>query len=138
MKKIYTLHLLFYSSLTIINKTKKASCPKYAARTTVFLKHSVVVAKLVLTQWSQSVLSNPQKYQCDSMGLQEVFHHSAIVLCITFHVWKSIDCYFSNKVYRDNLRFLLVHRNSLKCLCTLYLKNSNLQIFIHEKLCIKL
>ena len=26
----------------------------------------------------------------------------------------------------------------LKCLCTLYLKNSSLQIFIHEKLCMKL
>ena len=26
----------------------------------------------------------------------------------------------------------------LKCLCTFHLKNSNLQIFIHKKLCIKL
>ena len=58
-----------------------------------------------LPQWSLSVLSNPQKYQCDSMGLHEFFHHSAIVSCITFHVWKSVDCYFSNKVFRDILRF---------------------------------
>ena len=36
------------------------------------------------------------------------------------------------------LTFLQVHRNSLKCLCTLYLINSILQIFIHEKLSMKL
>ena len=39
-----------------------------------------------LPQWSLSVLSNPQKYQCDSMSLHEFFHHSAVVSCITFHV----------------------------------------------------
>ena len=33
-----------------------------------------------------SGMSNPQKYQCDSMGLQEFFHHSAVVSCITFHI----------------------------------------------------
>ena len=44
------------------------------------------VQHLDLPQWSLSVVSNPQKYQCDSMGLQKFFHHSAIVLCITFHV----------------------------------------------------
>ena len=27
-----------------------------------------------VAQWSLSVLSNPQKYQCDSMGLHEFFH----------------------------------------------------------------
>ena len=66
------------------------------------------------------------------MGLHEFFHHSAIVSCITFHVWKSVDCYFSNKVYRDILRNSYVPTKTLKCLCTLYLKNSNLQIFMHE------
>ena len=91
-----------------------------------------------MAQWSLLVLSNPQKYQCDSMGLHKFFHHSAIVLCITFHIWKSVDCYFSNKVYRDILRNSYVLTKTLKCLCTLYLKNSNLQIFIHEKLCMKL
>ena len=39
-----------------------------------------------LSQWSWSVLSNPQKYQSDSMGLHKFFQHSAIVSCITFHV----------------------------------------------------
>ena len=68
-----------------------------------FKKHLV---KAQISQWSLSVLSNPQKYQCDSMGLHEFFYHSAVVSCITFHVWKSVDCYFSNKVYRDILRFL--------------------------------
>ena len=33
-----------------------------------------------------SGLSTLKKYQCDSMGLQEFFHHSAIVSCITFHI----------------------------------------------------
>jgi hypothetical protein len=72
------------------------------------------------------------------MGLHEFFHHSDIVSCITFHIWKSVDCYFSNKVYRDILRNSYVLTKTLNCLCTLYLKNSNLQIFIHEKLCMKL
>ena len=72
------------------------------------------------------------------MGLHKFFHYSAIVSCITFHIWKSVDCYFSNKVYRDILRNSYVLTKTLKCLCTLYLKNSNLQIFIHEKLCMKL
>ena len=69
---------------------------------------------------------------------QVFFYHSAIVLCITFHVWKSVDCKFSNKVYRDILRNSYVLTKILTCLCTLYLKNSNLQIFINEKLCMKL
>ena len=73
-----------------------------------------------LSQWSWSVLSNPQKYQCDSMGLHKFFHHSAIVSCITFHVWKSVDCYFSNKVYRDILRNSYVLTKTLNCLCSLY------------------
>ena len=85
-----------------------------------------------------SGLSTLKNYQCDSMGLHKFFHHSAIVSCITFHIWKSVDCYFSNKVYRDILRNSYVLTKTLKCLCTLYLKNSNLQIFIHEKLCMKL
>ena len=34
--------------------------------------------------------------------------------------------------------YYYVLTKTLKCLCTLYLKNSNLQIFIHEKLCMKL
>ena len=85
-----------------------------------------------------SGLSTLKKYQCHSMGLHEFFHHSAIVSCITFHVWKSVDCYFSNKVYKDILRNSYVLRKTLKCLCTLYLKNSNLQNFIHEKICMKL
>ena len=72
------------------------------------------------------------------MGLHKFFHHSAVVSCITFHIWKSVDCYFSNKVYRDILRNSYVLTKTLKCLCTLYLKNSNLQIFVHEKLCMKL
>ena len=37
------MHSLFYSSLTI-NKTEKASCPKYAARTTFFQRNSLVLA----------------------------------------------------------------------------------------------
>ena len=41
-------------------------------------------------------------------------------------------------MYRDILRNFYVLTKTLKCLCTLYLKNSNLQIFIHEKLCMKL
>ena len=77
-----------------------------------------------IAQWSLSVLSNPQKYQCDSMGLHEFFHHSAIVSCITFHVWKSVDFYFSNKVYRDISRNSYVLTKTLKCLCTLYLKKT--------------
>ena len=95
-------------------------------------------SKSEIPQWSLSVLSNPQKYQCDSMGLHEFFHHSAIVSCITFHIWKSVDCYFSNKVYRDILRNSYVLRKTLKCICTLYMKKWNLQIFIYEKLCMKL
>ena len=60
----------------------------------------------LLAQWSLSVVFTPQKYQCDSMDLHQFFYHSAIVSGITFHAWKSVDCYFSNKVYRDILRFL--------------------------------
>ena len=41
-------------------------------------------------------------------------------------------------MYKDILRNSYVLTKTLKCLCTLYLKNSNLQIFIHEKLCMKL
>ena len=33
-----------------------------------------------ITQWTLSVLSNPQKYQWDSMGLHKFFHHSARLL----------------------------------------------------------
>ena len=47
-----------------------------------------------------------------SIRLHEFFHHSAIISWITFNVWKFIDCYLLNKVYRGILRFLLVHRNS--------------------------
>ena len=54
------------------------------------------------------------------MGLHKFFHHSAIVSCITFHIWKSVDCYFSNKVYRGILRNSYVLTKTLKCLCTLY------------------
>ena len=34
----------------------------------------------IIAQWSWSVLSNPQKYQCDSMGLHEFF-----VIQLQFH-----------------------------------------------------
>ena len=34
------------------------------------------------------------------------FHHSAIISCITFHIWNCVDCYLLNKVCRDILRFL--------------------------------
>ena len=108
-----------------------------------FLKHGVekfMVEKsgVEMSFNHHSGLSTLKKYQSDSMGLHEFFHHSAIVSCITLHIWKSVDCYFSNKVYRDILRNSYVPTKTLKCLCTLYLKNSNLQIFIHEKLCMKL
>ena len=83
-------------------------------------------------------LSTLKRYHNDSMGLHEFFHLSATISCITFHLWKSVDCYFLNKVYRDILRFLQVHTKSLKYLCTLNLKNSNLQIFKNEILCMKL
>ena len=82
--------------------------------------------------------STLKKYQCDSSGLHKFFHHPTIVLRITFHIWKSVDYYFSNKVYRDILRNCYVLTIASKCLCTLFLKNSNLQIFIHEKLRMKL
>ena len=76
---------------------------------------------------------NPQKV---AMWLQG---SSTIVSCITFHIWKSVDCFFfSNKVYRGILRNYYVLKKTLKCLCTLYLKNNNLQIFLNEKLCMKL
>ena len=68
-----------------------------------------------------TVVFQPSKYQSDAMGLHEFFHHSAIVSCITLHIWKSADCYFSNKVYRDILRNSYVPTKTLKCLCTLYL-----------------
>ena len=58
-------------------------------------------------------LSTLKKYHGDSIGLHEFFHHSAIISCIALYIWKSVDCYFLNKVYRDILRFLLVHRNSI-------------------------
>ena len=34
-----------------------------------------------------------------------------------------------------NLEFLCTQKKPLKCLCTIYLKNSDLQIFKHKKLC---
>ena len=49
---------------------------------------------------------NPEKIHGDSIGVyRQFFHHSAIISCITFHIWKSVDCYFFNKMYRDILRF---------------------------------
>ena len=46
------------------------------------------------------------------MVLHDFFHHSAIISCITFHIWKSVDSETFNKVYRGILRFLSVHRNT--------------------------
>ena len=57
---------------------------------------------------------NPQKVAM----WHEFFHYSAIVSCITLYIWKSVDCYFSNKVYRDILRNFYVLTKTLKC--TLY------------------
>ena len=46
------------------------------------------------------------------MVLHDSFHHSAIISCITFHIWKSVDSETFNKVYRGILRFLSVDRNT--------------------------
>ena len=57
-------------------------------------------------------LSTLKKYQGKPMVLHDFFHHSAIISCITFHIWKSVDSETFNKVYRGILRFLSVHRNT--------------------------
>ena len=57
-------------------------------------------------------LSTLKKYQGKPMVLHDFFHHSAIISCITFHIWKSVDSETFNKVYRGILRFLSVDRNT--------------------------
>lgn len=42
---------------------------------------------------------NPQKVSWWRHGSSWVFHHSAIISCITFLTWKSADCYFLNEMY---------------------------------------
>ena len=106
-----------------------------------FFAIDVITILLWYTKWMVNYhngLSTLKTYHNDSMGLHEFFHHSAIISCITFHLWKSVDCYFLNKVYRDILRFLYVLAKTLKYLCTLFKKKQNLQIFIYETLCMKL
>ena len=73
---------------------------------------------------SHNGLSTLKTHHNDPMGLHEFFHHSAIVSCITFHIWKSVDSLFINKAYRDIFRFLDVHTSSFKCLCRPIYKNA--------------
>ena len=73
-----------------------------------------------------------------------IFFLTKFLVVIKFAQMVGSNISFDKKLNQDIimmqhiLRFLQVHRNSLKCLCTLYLINSVLQIFIHEKLSMKL
>ena len=73
-----------------------------------------------------------------------IFFLTKFLVVIKFAQMVGSNISFDKKLNQDIimmqhiLRFLQVHRNSLKCLCTLYLINSILQIFIHEKLSMKL
>ena len=67
---------------------------------------------------------NPQKVSMWLHGVHKFFHYSAIASCITFHIWKSVDCYISNKVYKDIFykEFLCTYKNLKMSLYTFFEK----------------